>query len=134
MTNSEEETRKSPLPEPWVEIEAPDQIVTKYSPREPTLFERPDRERAIHIYPDEPDLPHADRHEWQVGLVRGGAEEFHDAEPIATVHGRSDAYHVAKAFMRAYEEAVPDAGDDAAAIAYAMETAEEEADDLEGDA
>ncbi|GAB6879693.1 hypothetical protein JCM17823_19670 [Halorubrum gandharaense] len=131
MTDDETASRTRPLPDAWTELESPDEIVTKYSPREPALFEREDRERAVHIRPDEPDLPHADRREWAVGLVRGTADEFHDADRIATVHGRDDAYHVAKTFMAAYEEAVPDAGDDAAALAYAMEQAEAEADRVE---
>ncbi|WP_058366360.1 hypothetical protein [Haloparvum sedimenti] len=130
MTSDESEARDRPLPGPWTEVESPDHIVSKYSPREPALFERADRERAVHIRPDEPDLPHADRREWVVGLVRGDAENFVGAEPIARVHGRGNAYHVAVAFAEAYEEAVPDTGDDAAAIAHASEQAELEADRL----
>lgn len=130
-SGAEATARTRPLPDPWTEAVDHDDIVEKYDPRDPVLFERDDRERAVHVLPTEPNVAHADTHEWRVGLVRGDVDEFHDAEPIARVHGRENAYHVAVAFMDAYEEAVPDAGDDAAAIAYAAEQAAVEADAVE---
>lgn len=121
---SEAAARTRPLPDSWTEVREHDLIVEKYDPRDPTLFERDDRKRAVHILPTEPNVPHADTHEWRVGLVRGSVDELLDAEPIAHVHGRENAYHVAVTFMRAYEEAVPDEGDDVNVIAYATEQAE----------
>ncbi|MGZ0746821.1 hypothetical protein [Haloparvum sp. AD34] len=129
--DSEAASRSRPLPDSWTEVREHDLIVEKYDPRDPTLFVREDRERAVHILPTEPNVPHADTHEWRVGLVRGDVNELLDAEPIAHVHGHENAYHVAVTFMEAYEEAVPDEGDDVNAIAYAMEQAELEADRVE---
>lgn len=130
-TDAEATARSRPLPGSWTEVVDHDYIVEKYDPRDPVLFERDDRERAVHILPTEPNVAHADTHEWRVGLVRGDVDELLDAEPIAHVHGRENAYHVAVAFMEAYEEAVPDEGDDVNAIAYASEQAEMEADRVE---
>ncbi|MFB6235735.1 MAG: hypothetical protein ABEH81_10780 [Halopenitus sp.] len=130
-TDGEAAARTRPLPDPWTEVVDHDYIVEKYDPRDPVLFERADRERAVHILPTEPNVAHADTHEWRIGLVRGDVNELLDTESIARVHGRENAYHVAVEFMGAYEEAVPEEGDDVNAIAYATEQAEMEADAIE---
>lgn len=130
-SDAEAAARTRPLPGPWTEVVDHDDVVEKYDPRDPVRFERDDRERAVHVLPTESNVAHADTHGWRVGLVRGDADELLDVEPVARVHGRENAYHVAVEFMEAYEEAVPDEGDDAAAIAYAMEQAAMEADAVE---
>lgn len=94
-----------PVPDDWHEVTNPDYIVEKYDPRAPTLFEYDDADVGVHILPDEPNAPHADREAWRVGFVRGTRDNLERAEPLVHVHGRDTAFHGAHVFMAAFDDA-----------------------------
>lgn len=92
------------MPDGWTEVTNPDYIVEKYDPRAPTLFEFDGDTVGVHVLPDEPNVPHADREAWRVGFVRGERDNLQNAEPFDHCHGRETALHVAYDFMHAYND------------------------------
>jgi len=93
------------VPADWHEVTDPDYIVEKYDPRAPTLFEYEGADIGVHILPDEPNAPHADREAWRVGFLRGHRDNLERAEPLVHVHGRDTAFHGAHLFMDAFNAA-----------------------------
>lgn len=100
-------SRSHPAPTGWSEIEQPPEIVEKYNPRDPTLFEYDGAEPiAVHVLPETQNI-HDREERWRVGLVHGGKTNFEGAEPIRTgIADRSGALAVAEEFMTGYESRV----------------------------
>jgi len=100
-------SRSHPAPAGWTEIEQPPEIIEKYNPREPTLFEHDDGEPvAVHVLPETQNI-HDRQERWRVGVVHGGKTNFEGREPIRTgIPDRQRALTLAEEFMTGYEQRV----------------------------
>lgn len=100
-------SRNHPAPTGWTEIEQPPEIIEKYNPRDPTLFEYGGEEPvAVHVLPETQNV-HDREERWRVGVVHGRRTNFEGAEPIRTgIADRSGALEVAETFMTGYESRV----------------------------
>ena len=100
-------SRSHPAPAGWTEIERQPEIVEKYNPREPTLFEHDGKEPiAVHVLPETQNV-RDQRERWRVGVVHGGKTNFEGREPIRTgIPDRQGALALAAEFMTGYERRV----------------------------
>ena len=100
-------SRNHPSPTGWSEVEQPPEIIEKYNPRDPTLFEYDGEEPiAVHVLPETQNV-HDRSEQWRVGVVHGGKTNFEGTDPIRTgIADRSGALAVAEEFMLGYESRV----------------------------
>lgn len=96
------------LPEGWSEVSHPDHIIEKYDPRPVTLFTHEEYEVGVHVLPLDPVAPHMESHDYRVGYLHGGENEFDHIEPIARTEDFEDGLEVARTFMTVFDEASGD--------------------------
>jgi len=102
------------LPDGWTERDHDPQIVDKYDPRQPSLFEHDDGQ-VLQVVPDAGNRAGSDQRRWRVDAVEGDPAAPESTTVLGEREGEADALAFAREAMASYDEhgsfdAVPEAG------------------------
>jgi hypothetical protein len=89
-------------PDGWSKRDQDPQIVDKYDPRQPSLYEHDDGQ-VVQVVPDAGNRAGSDQERWRVDAVDGDPAAPEGTTILAEREGRSDALAFARETMAAYD-------------------------------
>lgn len=92
------------LPDGWTELDHDPQVVDKYDPRQPSLFENLDG-TTLQVVPDAGNQATGGEDRWRVDSVEGDPASPERTTALGERVGRSDALAFAREAMEHYNEA-----------------------------